>query len=194
MRGDPLAAKLEGIGGILPTIITPGDVSAAISRLDPSFRSTAATAERCANLPLPVAQGWGEFNVAWRKVADQGVHLFASWEAQYENVRKFERELEDWQEKINEVCPLSTPIVHGDSAGFPWLPVLVVGGLAIAAGAVGYSFYKTAVYASSRANKGRELLEGAVDRQVSARFGRDEEAPAPKPRKKSKSTALARVR
>ncbi len=174
----------------MPTIITPGDVSAYINKLDPSFRSTAATAERCANLPLPEAQGWGEFNASWRKVADAGVHLFASWEAQYALCQKFERELEDWQTKINDVCPLSTPIVHGESSPFPWLPVLVVGGLAIAAGAVGYSFYRTASYAGGRAKRGRDMLEGAVDRQVSARFG-EGEGPAPR---RSKSTALARSR
>lgn len=192
-RGDPVALKLEGLGGILPTIITPGDVAAYIAKLDPSFRSTAGTAERCANLPLATAQGWGEFNAGWRKVADAGVHYFASWEAQYELVRKYERELEDWQTRINDVCPLSTPIVHGEGSGFPWLPVLVVGALAIGAGAVGYSFYKTAVYAGGRAKKGRDFLEGQVDRQLSGRFG-STEGPARKSTSRSRSTALARSR
>jgi hypothetical protein len=157
-----------GIAGLLPDVGPfPADVTAEIRRADPSFVATNATVERCANLSSPDAVAWGGFYKDWRTIADDGVHLFASWEAQLNDVKAREGELRKWQEKIDAICPLSVPLIEVPTHPFPLGAVLLVGAGVVVVGAVGYSFYRAAQQASARASKGKAYLERAVDDQLS---------------------------
>jgi hypothetical protein len=177
--------------------VLPANVAAAIARLDPSFVSTNATTLGCAALAASKRDAWAAFYAEWRKVADQGVRLFSSWEGQLDLIKRYESQLEDWQEVIGASCALSTPIVHPPSSGgFPVVPVVLVGLGAVVVGALGYSFFYAGKHAIGQARKGRDLVEGAADRAISTRFGGGSSPPARRapPVKRSKSAALVRVK
>jgi hypothetical protein len=170
LRKLPVCAPCgSGIGSLLTPDLGPfpQDVTAEIRKADPLFMATNATVERCANLSSPDAVAWGGFYKDWRKTADEGVHVFGSWEGQLKRVKEQEAELRTWQEKIGAICPLSTPFIEVPSSPFPLGTVLLVGAGVVVVGAVGYSFYRAAQQASARASKGKAYLERAVDDQLS---------------------------
>lgn len=204
LLGASSSSDVATIGGIFPEVVLPADVAAALSRLDPTFVSTNATVLGCTALAASKRDGWAAFYAEWRKIADKGVRFLQSWEAQLDLIRRYESQLEGWQEMIGQSCALSSPIVHAPSSGgFPVVPVVLVGLGAVVVGALGYSFYRAGRGAAATAGRGRALFEGAADRAISARFGGSPpSSPAPRrsppvrrpPVKRSKSTALARVR
>ncbi|MDB4884480.1 MAG: hypothetical protein JWL95_3246 [Gemmatimonadetes bacterium] len=175
------------MGDLLPSFVWPADVKAYKAKIDPHFVATDNAVSKCATLPVAIAGEWHAFYGSWRKFADASVAIFASWEAQLEQAKRFELELADWQDKIAPTCPLTAPGIRPPSSPFPTGLVLLGVGAVVVAGAVGYSFYRTAQHAGARAKQGRDLLERSVDKQLSQRFGAADERPSSK-----KSTALAR--
>jgi hypothetical protein len=173
---DPHALAIEGMrngqtmGDLLPTFVFPADVKAYKAKLDPHFKATNTDVSACAaKLPVNLVKGWTDFFSSWRAFVDGGVSLIASWEAQLDEAKRYEKELADWQAMlVDGGCKLSTPQIEPPGKPFPTGAALLIGGAVLVVAALGYSFYRTGQQAGARAQQGRRYLEGQIDRRLDA--------------------------
>jgi hypothetical protein len=99
------------VGGILPRFVTPSDVRALKTRVDPFVRALDASVAACATLPAETRKGWEGFSKAWRSFVDED----DSWlhtAAQMDQGEAYEADLGHWQDLLAQSkCGTSTPRV-----------------------------------------------------------------------------------
>ncbi len=139
LRGDPAARKLLElaghtdptlIGGILPDVVWPSDVRALKLRLDPSMRATDAAVATCTALEPGEKQAWQVFYLAWRVWFETPEPLLLGASPQWDNTKRIEAQLADWQAQLRQKCPIPGPIVEDetklDLSGLKWVAAAVI--------------------------------------------------------------------
>jgi hypothetical protein len=97
------------VGGILPRFVTPSDVRALKTRVDPFVRAMDRSVAECAALAAETRAGWEAFSLAWRAYVDEE----DSWlhtAAQMDQGEAYEQDLAHWQDVLgHSKCGTSTP-------------------------------------------------------------------------------------
>lgn len=101
------------IGDWLPTVVWPSDVEAKKRQLDPSWRATSGAVEQCARLDPATVKAFRDDANAWRAFYDEPVPTFGAAN-KWEEAKKFEQRLADWQDKLARLCALPSPNVRPD--------------------------------------------------------------------------------
>ena len=90
--------------------VTPSDVRDFKRQLDPTFRALDVDVGGCTNVPATTRQAWDNAYASWRQFFFED----ESWlhtAAQMDRAEAFDRELSDWQRRIDAYqCTLSAPI------------------------------------------------------------------------------------
>jgi hypothetical protein len=97
------------VSGFLPRFVTPSDVRALKTRVDPFVRAIDRSVADCASLAAETRTGWEAFSRAWRAYFDEE----DSWlhtAAQMDQGEAYEQDLAHWQDLLaHSKCGTSTP-------------------------------------------------------------------------------------
>ncbi len=97
------------VAGILPRFVTPSDVRALKTRVDPFVRALDGSVASCGTLPPQTRAGWEGFSSAWRSYVvedDSWLHTAA----QMDQGEAYEQDLAHWQDLLAQSkCGTSTP-------------------------------------------------------------------------------------
>jgi hypothetical protein len=122
MTGVPMYARTHGtktiaVGGVLPRFVTPSDVRALKTRVDPFVRAMDQAVAACATVPQATREGWGAFSAAWRTYfAEDDSWLHTA--AQMDQGEAYEQDLAHWQDLLAQSkCGTATPRVSPTSPG-----------------------------------------------------------------------------
>ncbi len=143
LRGDPAARKLlalEGhdspqlIGGILPDVVYPSDVTKRKARIDPSMVATDAAVKACAAVLPAERLAWDAFYANWRAWFATPEPWFFGAANDWEETKALEAQLAGWQAELRQKCSIPGPVVQDDTildlSGLKWV---AGAGIAIAA-------------------------------------------------------------
>jgi hypothetical protein len=99
--------------------VTPSDVRDFKRQLDPTFRAVDVDVEKCAALPGTTKKAWSDFYVSWRQFfAEDESWLHTA--AQMDRAESFERQLADWQRRVDAShCVMSAPVVTPEAPSPP---------------------------------------------------------------------------
>jgi hypothetical protein len=106
------------VGGILPKFVTPSDVRALKTRVDPFVVALDQSVADCKTIPDGVRSAWQAFSKAWRSFVDED----DSWlhtAAQMDQGEAYEQDIARWQGMIAtyKCAPDAPPITPTDPVG-----------------------------------------------------------------------------
>lgn len=97
----------------MPFLVTAGDITSDIIRIDAAAQGVDAIFKACPNLDAGTQQAWAAWYAGWQKWADVnkdvsnlqfGLPAIGNQAVDYEN------EVKTWQQKANDVCGSQIPI------------------------------------------------------------------------------------